>query len=177
MNKGMVVSIGFALAAIGTFSGSAQAQRRTSVGFAGGATFPVGDLGDATSTGFHILGTLAISGSAKMPVGFRVDGMYNNLSGKSSGPDVNVWTINGNLVYAFPGGTSVTPYIIGGAGWYNTKADESGAESSNDIGINVGVGARFALSGLSTFAEIRFHNVFSDPNSAQMVPLTFGILF
>jgi len=177
MMKRMVGGGAFVLAAIGALSDSAQAQRRTSVGFAAGATFPVGDLGDATSTGFNILGTLAVSGSASLPIGFRVDGMYNNLSGKSSGPDVNVWTINGNLVYAFPGGTSVTPYIIGGAGWYNTKADESGAESSNDIGINVGVGARFALSGLSTFAEIRFHNVFSDPNSAQMIPLTFGILF
>ena len=177
MMKRMVVSSAFVLVAIGTLSGSAQAQRRTSVGFAAGATFPVGDLGDATSTGFHILGTLAVSGSASLPVGFRLDGMYNSLSGKSSGPDVNVWTVNGNLVYAFPGGTTMTPYIIGGAGWYNTKADESGAESSNDIGINVGVGARFALSGFTTFAELRYHHIFSDPNSAQMVPLTFGILF
>jgi hypothetical protein len=158
-------------------SGTAQAQRRTSVGFAAGATVPVGDLGDATSTGFHILGTLAISGSASAPLGFRIDGMYNSLSGKNSGPDVNVWTVNGNLVYAFPGGMTATPYIIAGAGWYNSKADESGAESSSDIGINAGIGARFALSGFSTFAEVRFHNIFSDPNSAQMIPLTFGILF
>jgi hypothetical protein len=158
-------------------SGTAQAQRRTSVGFAAGATVPVGDLGDATSTGFHILGTLAISGSASAPLGFRIDGMYNSLSGTSSGPDVNVWTVNGNLVYAFPGGMTATPYIIAGAGWYNSKADESGAESSSDIGINAGIGARFALSGFSTFAEVRFHNIFSDPNSAQMIPLTFGILF
>ena len=177
MKRRMVVGSVFVLASLVTLGGSAHAQRRTSVGFAAGATFPVGDLGDATSTGFHVLGTLAVSGSASVPVGFRIDGMYNNLSGKSSGPDVNVWSVNGNLVYAFPGGTTATPYIIGGAGWYNTKADESGAESSNDIGINVGVGARFALSGFTTFAEVRFHNVFSDPNSAQIVPLTFGILF
>jgi len=166
-----------ALMALGVVAGPVQAQRRTSVGFAAGATVPVGDLGDGTSTGFHVLGTLAVSGTASTPIGFRFDGMYNSLSGKSSGPDVNVWTVNGNLVYAFPGGTTATPYIIAGAGWYNSKADESGAESSNDIGINAGIGARFALSGFSTFAEVRFHNIFSDPNSAQMIPLTFGILF
>jgi opacity protein-like surface antigen len=103
--------------------------------------------------------------------------MYNSLSGKSSGPDVNVWSVNGNLVYAFPGGMTATPYLIAGAGWYNTKSDESGAESSNDIGINVGLGARFALSGFSTFAEVRYHHIFSDPNALQMIPLTFGILF
>ena len=165
------------LIAFVTVSIPAEAQRRTSVGFAAGATVPVGDLGDGVSTGFHLLGTLSVSGTASSPLGFRIDGMYNNLSGKSSGPDVNVWSVNGNLVYAFPGGTTATPYIIGGAGWYNTKADESGAESSNDIGINVGVGARFALSGFTTFAEVRYHNIFSDPNSAQMIPITFGILF
>jgi outer membrane protein with beta-barrel domain len=176
MKRTFVAAIVATTAMVG-LSGTAQAQRRTSVGFAAGATVPVGDLGDATSTGFHILGTLAISGSASAPLGFRIDGMYNSLSGKNSGPDVNVWTVNGNLVYAFPGGMTATPYIIAGAGWYNSKADESGAESSSDIGINAGIGARFALSGFSTFAEVRFHNIFSDPNSAQMIPLTFGILF
>jgi hypothetical protein len=176
MNR-IVVSSTFVLVALAAVSGAAQAQRRTSVGFAAGATFPVGDLGDATSTGFHVLGTLSFSGTASSPVGFRIDGMYNSLSGKSSGPDVNVWSVNGNLVYAFPGGMTATPYIIGGAGWYNSKADESGAESSNDIGINGGIGVRFPLSGFSTFAEVRFHHVFSDPGSLQMIPLTFGILF
>ena len=155
---------------------SAHAQRRTSFGLAAGATVPVGDLGDATSTGFHALGTLAITGTASTPIGFRVDGMYNSLSGKNDGSDVNIWTVNGNLVYAFPGGTTATPYLLGGVGWYNSKADGAD-ESSNDFGINVGIGARFALSGFSTFAELRWHNIFSDPNSAQFIPLTFGILF
>ena len=98
----------------------ATAQRRTALGIAAGATIPTGEIGDATSVGYHILGTLAISGTASSPLGFRIDGMYNGLSGKDlgpvEGPDVKVWTINGNLVYAIPGRTTVTPYIIGGAG-------------------------------------------------------------
>lgn len=159
------------------FALPAEAQRRTTLGFAAGATIPTGVLGDATSTGFHALGTLSISGTATSPIGFRVDGMYNNLSGKSSGPDLTVWTVNGNLVYAFPGGLTATPYLIGGAGWYNMKTDESGVESTNDFGLNGGVGARFALSGFSTFAEIRFHNIFSDNESGRLLPLTFGIVF
>ena len=175
--KGNIVGYAALMAAFVMMAGPADAQRRTTLGFAAGATVPVGDLGDATSTGFHVLGTLAISGTATSPLGFRVDGMYNSLSGKSSGPDVNLWTVNGNLVYALPGGLAATPYLIGGAGWYNTKVDQSGAESTNDLGINGGIGARFALSGFSTFAEVRFHNIFSDPNSLRIVPLTFGILF
>jgi hypothetical protein len=171
-------------AALAAASLPAHAQRRTSVGVAAGASIPVGDLGDATSTGFHVLGTLAVSGSASTPLGFRVDGMYNSLSGKSSGPDVKIWTVNGNLVFAFPGGTMATPYLIGGAGWYNTKTDEEGAESTNHFGLNGGIGARFALSGFSTFAEVRFHNVFGEKDevtgdrpSLRIIPLTFGILF
>src|SRR5687768_17120244 len=95
----------------------AHAQRRTTVGFAAGATVPTGVLGDAASTGFHLLGTLSISGTATSPFGFRIDGMYNSLSGKSSGPDLTMWTVNGNLVYALPGGLAATPYLIGGGGW------------------------------------------------------------
>jgi hypothetical protein len=174
--KRKFVRSAFVVAALFAIALPAHAQRRASLGVAAGATFPVSDLGDATSTGFHVLGTLAISGTASSPLGFRVDGMYNDLSGKNSGADVKVWTINGNLVYAFPGGMTATPYLIAGAGWYNSKA-EGADESSNAIGINGGIGARFALSGFSTFAEVRYHNIFSDPNSAQMIPLTFGILF
>lgn len=176
MKRSFVVST-VLVSAIALASVPVQAQRRTSVGIAAGASVPIGDLGDATSTGFHVLGTIAISGSASAPLGFRIDGMYNSLSGKSGGPDVNVWTVNGNLIYAFPGGMTATPYLIAGAGWYNSKTNESGAQSSNDLGINAGIGARFALSGFSTFAEVRFHNIFSDPSSARFVPLTFGILF
>ena len=157
-------------------STSADAQRRTSLGFAAGASVPVGDLGDATSIGYHALGTLSISGTASTPLGFRIDGMYNGLSGKSQGPDLAVWTVNGNFVYAFPGGLTATPYLIGGAGWYHLKAEEAD-EGTNELGINGGIGARFALSGFSTFAEVRFHNVFTDESSARLIPITFGILF
>lgn len=160
-----------------TPSNPAEAQRRTTVGIAAGATVPIGDLGDATSTGFHILGTLLVSGTATSPLGFRADGMYNSLSGKSDGPDLTLWTVNGNLVFAFPGGTVATPYLIGGAGWYSMKADESGVDATNDFGINGGVGVRFVLSGFSTFGEVRIHHIFSDPDAGQVVPITFGIIF
>jgi hypothetical protein len=174
--KRTFVSSTMLLAVLTTVAMPAQAQRRASLGIAAGATVPVGTVGDATSTGYHVLGTIAISGTASSPVGFRIDGMYNDLSGKSDGPDLKVWTVNGNLVFAFPGGTTATPYLIAGGGWYNRKA-EGADESSSDLGINAGIGARFALSGFSTFAEVRFHNIFSDPESTRFIPLTFGILF
>ena len=176
MSRNFVVATALLAVACAVASTPAEAQRRTSLGLAAGASLPVGDLGDATSIGYHALGTLSISGTASTPLGFRIDGMFNSLSGKSQGPDVNIWTVNGNLVYAFPGGLTATPYLIGGAGWYNLKAEEAD-EGTNEFGINGGVGARSALSGFSTFAEVRFHNVFTDESSARLIPITFGIMF
>ena len=171
-----IMTVAMAVGAVAAPATHAEAQRRTTFGFAAGATIPTGVLGDATSLGFHALGTLSISGTATSPLGFRIDGMYNNLSGKNSGPDLSIWTVNGNLVYAFPGGLTATPYLIGGAGWYNLKADESD-ESTNEFGINGGIGVRFPLSGFSTFAEVRFHNIFSDPDAGRILPVTFGVVF
>jgi opacity protein-like surface antigen len=165
------------LLALGLVAGDAQAQRRATVGIAAGATVPMGDLGDATELGFHVLGTVGIGGTAASPAGFRLDGMYNALGGKDDGPDFRILSLTGNVLFSFPGESSVTPYIIGGAGVYNAKADVSGVDSETDLGINAGVGARFALSGFSTFAELRYHNVFSDPDSYSFIPLTFGIIF
>jgi len=171
--------IGATLAIVATTSLAepAHAQRRTTFGFAAGASVPIGDFGDLASTGFHALGTLSVSGTATSPLGFRVDAMYNSLSGKGDLPDWTLWTVNGNLVYAFPGGLTATPYLIGGAGWYNLDVDESDAESTNEFGLNGGIGARFALSGFSTFIEARYHYMFSDPDAVQIIPLTFGIVF
>ena len=172
-----IITAMLAIVGTTTFVLPANAQRRTTFGFAAGASVPISDFGDLASTGFHALGTLSVSGTATSPLGFRVDGMYNNLSGKGELPDWTVWTVNGNVVYAFPGGLTATPYLIGGAGWYNLAADETGAESTNEFGLNGGIGARFALSGFSTFVEARYHYVFSDLESAQLIPLTFGVVF
>lgn len=176
MNR-IIAGAALILTTLVSLPSAALGQRRTTLGIAAGATVPTGDLGDGTSTGYHVLATVVVSGTATSPIGFRVDGMYNSLSGKSQGPDVTLWTVNGNVVLAFAGATGVTPYLIGGAGWYNMKADQSGADAANDFGLNAGLGARFVLSGFSTFGEVRFHNIFADPNSARVVPVTFGIAF
>ena len=81
-----ILAATLAIVATTAFAQSANAQRRTTFGFAAGASVPTGDIGDATSTGYHALGTLAVSGTATSPLGFRFDAMYNNLSGKSDGP-------------------------------------------------------------------------------------------
>jgi opacity protein-like surface antigen len=178
----------FAVAAIAlalTASAStAQAQRPVSFGVAAGAAVPTGDLGDATSLGYNVTGSIGYSMPA-MPVSFRVDGMFNQLSGKDfggvTGPDLRIMALTANAAYTLPG-VAVRPYVIAGAGMYSSKADVDGAESSSDFGLNGGLGVRFALGGLSTYAEARLHNIFvkddaGEKHNVQFSPISFGIQF
>jgi opacity protein-like surface antigen len=179
----------FAVAAIAlaltASASSAQAQRPVSFGIAAGAAVPTGDLGDATSLGYNVTGSIGYSLPA-MPLSFRVDGMFNQLSGKEfspdvTGPDLRIMGLTANAAYTLPG-VAVRPYVIAGAGMYSSKADVDGAESSNDMGVNAGLGVRFALGGLSTYAEARFHNVFvkddlGEKHNVQFSPISFGIQF
>jgi hypothetical protein len=74
-----------------------------------------------------------------------------------------------------------SPYLIGGVGMYNSKIDadddEFDTEGQTDFGINIGIGTKFNLSGFGTFAEIRYHNIFTEGSSTQFLPITFGIMF
>jgi hypothetical protein len=50
-------------------------------------------------------------------------------------------------------------------------------DAETDFGINGGVGLEFTLTGMSTFLEARYVNVFTEGESTAFIPITFGILF
>lgn len=158
---------------------SAQSTRPVTLGIAGGAAIPIGDLGDAFNTGFNGTVGLGIS-SVVTPLGFRVEGMYNKFLGRDdvggNQPDRRIIAGTANLTYSLPG-TGIRPYLIGGAGYYGSKPDVDGAESESKFGLNGGIGAVFPLSGFNTYVEARLHHVFTDVSSTQFVPVVFGILF
>jgi hypothetical protein len=177
-----------ALAAVLLSAGtsSAQSSKAISLGISGGAAIPAGDFADLYTTGFNGTASLMFR-SIGSPIGLRVDGMYNKLSVKDDAlvtvpgfgvVDAAVITgANANLVYSLPG-TGISPYLIGGAGIYNTKLDIDNGDSpdsENKFGINGGIGASFPLSGFSTFIEARYHHVFTDNKATQFIPVTFGI--
>jgi hypothetical protein len=161
----------------------AQSYKPLTVGIAAGAAIPVGTLSDDWSSGYNVTGLLALR-SLGSPVGLRFEGMYNHFGGKDDAgnpPAVKIWAGTANLVYHLPG-TGITPYLIGGAGFYGVNRDIEGFESENKLGLNGGIGAAFPLSGFNTFVEARLHHVFTDRvmpggNSTQFIPVTFGITF
>jgi hypothetical protein len=148
------------------------------IGFAGGAALPTSDLSETTNTGFN--GTLTVGFNPVMvPVGIRVDGAYNQFGVKSilGGGNIHSTSVTGNIVYKIPGAT-VSPYGIGGAGWYNLGGS-GGVQSESHFGWNVGGGISMALSGFDTFIEARYNQVQmsnGDP-SVKFIPITFGVMF
>ena len=145
-------------------------------GVALGAAIPTSDMTDVVSTGFNGTATVGFT-PALIPLGIRIDGAYNQFSVKDifGGGNIHFTSVTGNLVYKFPGAT-ISPYGIGGAGWYNVGASDGGG-SSNHFGWNIGGGILMPLSGFDTFIEARYNQVQGDAGSSKFIPITFGVLF
>jgi hypothetical protein len=162
------------------------AQKTYAFAIAGGAAVPVGQFGDVEASGYN--GTVAVAiGSADVPVGVRFDGIYNHFSRKDvSTPPGGVATADAriagglvNLIFAFPG-TTAKAYFVAGVGYYNTKAQVSGAKADNNIGYNGGVGITFGSRRFATFVETRYHGISRSAGKGgviHFVPVTIGLLF
>ena len=145
-------------------------------GVALGAALPTSNLSDVASTGFNGTATLGFT-PAMIPLGIRIDGAYNQFSVKDAlgGGNIHFTSVTGNLVYKFPS-VSISPYAIGGGGWYNVGASGGGG-SDNFFGWNIGGGILMPLSGFDTFIEARYNQVQGNPGTSKFVPITFGVLF
>jgi hypothetical protein len=169
-----------------TFSTQAAAQKTYALGFGGGAAIPVGRMSDTQKTGVNGLISLAL-GVAELPIGIRIDGIYNKLPrtnsallvGSPGTADFRIMGVLGNAVYAFSG-TSVKSYLIAGGGLYNTRLDIDGAKSENHLGLNAGAGMTFGFGPIASFLEARYHFISRQPAQGgvlHFVPITFGFMF
>ena len=167
-------------------AGVAPALGQASFSLGGGVTLPLGDFGDAAGTGFHGLAGVSFVPSGS-PVGIQVDGMFHRL-GVDDDPvfgdvDANFQIIQGtaNAVYTFTTSEESTfhPYLIGGVGLYNMKLTGDDVpddlDSETDFGINAGAGFDFQAGAVGLFIEGRFHNVFTEDESTNFIPITVGV--
>lgn len=175
---------------------AASAQISTGFSIAGGLALPSGEFSNggadvsAVKSGYNLAAGMNV-GVPLLPVGLRLEAAYNafdfkNLPAGSSGSqNIISGTVNGTFGLGLP-------YVIGGIGYYSTKAKASSgtttlnSDRANAIGLNGGVGLRFPLGLISTFAEIRYHKMMgsSNANTANLppanvsyIPITFGINF
>ena len=158
----------------------AAAQGGFKFGVMGGATVPMGDLGDAVKTGWGGGVTLMMR-APEAKVGFGIEAQFNRLAYKDIlGVDPNA-TLNMYGAMArldFAAGNAL--YLLGGAGLFRSEvtADDDGPDlgdtNNTDFAVQGGLGFNF---GPGLFAEGKFVNVFSDGGSTNFIPIVVGIRF
>ncbi len=181
------MAVATSLAASVALAGRAQAQANPiAFGITAGATKAVGEGSDALDLGYHA-GALVQWNGPSLPVGIRGDVVYHRFTFKDASDaheSITAGTVN--LVYSFAmdAGAQITPYLIGGVGYYHASFTCGGScgtgntnNSDNKFGINGGAGVTIPLSGFSTFIEARYHNVFTDGGSTKFIPISVGIMF
>ncbi|HEU5170874.1 MAG TPA: outer membrane beta-barrel protein [Gemmatimonadales bacterium] len=164
-----------------TATGAANAQVPVSFGLGGGVTIPTGSTSDFLKTGWHGMALVRFM-PANLPIGFQIDGMYQELKFDPSGGKDQIINGTGNVVFSFPVSeeTRFRPYLIGGGGVYNINPKpEAGIDpdSETKFGFNAGAGFDVGFGGGTFFAEGRFHNVFFEGTDFKFIPITVGFRF
>lgn len=206
MKRSTLTIAALVLAAAGASSAQAQSAAASPAhfGLSAGGTLTAGDLSDSHNSGFNLNGMVEFRGAAS-PTAFRAEVGYHGLAGKSvsftdpsfgtfsaKADNLSMITGTANGVFGFTAPTAtVRPYLIAGLGVYNFKSggsftsnlgSASGSERLTKFGLNGGIGTTFQLSGFNTFAEARYHFVFSKndndgTSNLQFIPISFGIMF
>lgn len=180
MRRFAISAVMMALAALAAArTSSAQLStilKPVQIGVALGGAVPVSDLGKTFNTGFNLTGTIGIN-PVELPVGFRVDAAYNQFGSKgATNVKAKFASVTGNVVVTMAG-VGITPYAIGGLGFYHVSSSVTGSTASNDFGFNLGAGVDIPLSGFTTFIEARYNRVSESGGSASFVPITVGVMF
>jgi opacity protein-like surface antigen len=153
-----------------------RAQTPARFGLAAGATAPVSAYGNDKNVGYHI-GILVDVRLPPTPFGFRIDGSFHEMKYSANSTKAQIFMTTANGLLKLPTGTPLTPYLIGGAGLYNSRRTLLfSTQSRTDVGVNFGGGLRFELTDVTTFVEARYHSVTGDAR-VRILPITVGVLF
>jgi opacity protein-like surface antigen len=187
------IHVTFAALALGAVVAvsSADAQEASAsgvtFGVSGGLAQPMGNLGDFAGTGFQVAGHLGFN-PASVPFGLRADVAFTQF-----GADDDVQVIGGgevdnfrsigvglNAIVKVPTQGTVAPYLLGGPSFRRLTvgvSDGDDPDAENKFGLQVGGGIQFNLSGMSTNLEAKYVHIFTEDESTQFIPITFGINF
>jgi len=176
-------------------------RKRFYYGVAGGLSQPVSDLHAGYTSGWNV--TLPVGWNfVGTPVGIRVDGSWNRLTGQTSSgtyiSDLTIWSLNGDATLRHRVeslGPSGTVYLLGGGGVHRIVAtaingDVSGANANGFAtsfggaqtrwGFNGGAGASLTVGQLALFVETRyvgFHSGSVTAGDARFLPMILGVTF
>jgi opacity protein-like surface antigen len=147
-------------------------------GIGAGPAFPLGDLGDEATTGFHIRGSLGLDLS-RIPVGARADVLWQRFPDEHEGHFSALGgLLNATLRLPMP---AARPYLIGGIGVIrhqepDTDHGDHAHEGDTETGFAFGLGGglEIRILGLGGFLEARYVDW---GNGHSSFPLTLGLTF
>ena len=172
MNRSTVVCALFGIL-VAAPRGQAQIIKPT-LGAGGGPAFPVGNVTSVDNTGYNVLVFGGVE-SGLLPVGVRLDGSFAHLPIKFGAGHDNLWSATANLTLKIPA-PLVTPYLIGGAGYYYRDVSPALGSSTSKFGLNIGTGVTVHIPLLfAVFGEFRYHYVINAKQNIQYIPITIGI--
>lgn len=149
------------------------------IGLAGGPSFPLGDLADAATTGFHARGSLGLE-MPLIPLGVRGDLLWHRFPvDDADGHFTGVGgLVNGTWRMPFP---IIQPYLVAGAGFIRYSDPdltiggvlEAEGETGTEFAFAAGGGVQLRLLRLGAFVEARY----LDWSRHRALPVTLGITF
>jgi hypothetical protein len=188
-----VLAIAVAAPVLGAQRAKTHSVASSSISWSAGAgmSVPTGDLSNGAGNGFHVQGASAYH-RRSWPVDLRAELAYYHFGDK----DYTVTGARPNQTVTYTGKSSsiagvvdaayalntmgrMRPYVLGGPGIYNTRAEVTPANgtststSATKVGLNAGAGMNFTLVGRSAYLEARYHHV----DQAAWIPITLGLRF
>jgi hypothetical protein len=162
---------------------SLAAQRPVSIGIAGGASIPAGELRTGVDVGWHALATIVVS-TLMQPLGLRIDVAYNRFPFSEDVRALadefqSTGSATLNFTYRLPMTNSpMSPYLISGVGAYRSECSlDTGCEATTRYGWNVGLGTKLYVLGFRSFLEARYHRTEAGDSDVHYIPVTFGLMF
>jgi hypothetical protein len=137
-----------------------------------GIAIPVGRLADDHAAGY-LFGGLVEYGVTGQPYALRGELLYQRFalkSGRTTGDDVNLFSLGSTIVYKMQQ-SPMNTFLTGGIAIY------TGTGLGTRPGANVGTGIEIPLTGFSATGEARVHVMLSDGRPVITVPLTVGVRF
>lgn len=163
-------------------------------GLTAGATPPLTSFSNTVNSGWNAGGLVEL-GFPLVPLGFRFDAEWHQLGTKTFGASLRqrarIVSTTLDVTYALGSQPVVRPYVIAGLGGYAVKSDrlvnptfevtsgadtlQSGSVSQFRFGLNAGFGVRLQLAPVALFLEARWHSIFINGSTMQMMPISIGI--
>ena len=186
-----------------------EAAHKLTVNVGGGVTPTVGAIGSRLNTGWNVTGGVGYRVdphfSTTLQVGYNGFGVSRRVLNEANVPGgtAHMWSVTLDPKFNFKPGSRVSPYVIGGAGYYRRTVEFTapttapalvfdpffgffstlvpadrvlGRTTKDGAGGSLGAGFDFGIThGTSFFAEARYVYAGTGNLPTRVVPVTFGL--